>query len=235
VFIAMASAAQQEDHQSSGWPSAQAYGLALACLILGLAAGYFLRGTAPAAAAPTGQQTAASAPATGMGDPVAATQVTPEQMRHMADEQAKSLLADLARNPKDVAMLIKVGNTYYDAQQYKDAITYYQRALDLQPSNADVRTDMGTAYWYLGDADTAIREFDRSLQYNPTHPGTLLNLGVVKWQGKMDINGALAAWQKLLDTNPNFGERAQVEQLIARARQHANIKPGTKTDKPARM
>ncbi len=162
-------------------------------------------------------------------------QVTPDQMKHMADQQAKPLLADLARDPKDLPTLIKAGNTYYDAQQYKDAITYYQRALDVQPSNADVRTDMGTAYWYMGDADTALREFDRSLQYNPTHPGTLLNMGVVKWQGKMDVNGAVAAWQKLLDTNPNFSERAQVEQLIGRARQHANIKPGTKTDKPAKM
>jgi len=162
-------------------------------------------------------------------------QLSPEQLKHMAGEQSQPLLAELAQRPKDVSILTKIGNVYYDAQQYGEAIRYYKKVLDLQPANADVRTDMATCYWYLGDADHAIREFEKSLQYNPTHPGTLLNMGVVKWQGKMDVQGAVAAWEKLLDTNPNYPERAQIQELIARAKQHASIKPGTRTDKSAQF
>jgi cytochrome c-type biogenesis protein CcmH/NrfG len=48
----------------------------------------------------------------------------------------------------------------------------------------------------------------------------------------MDVNGAVAEWQRLLKDVPDYPERAKVEQLIAQAKQHSNIKPGTKTEKP---
>jgi cytochrome c-type biogenesis protein CcmH/NrfG len=91
---------------------------------------------------------------------------------------------------------------------------------------------MATAYYYLGDADRAIAELNTSLHYRPNHAQTLLNLGLIKWQAKMDIEGAVAAWQRLLDTNPNYEQAPQVKQMIAQARQHSNMKPGTKAKKP---
>jgi len=37
----------------------------------------------------------------------------------------------------------------------------------------------------------------------------------------------VAAWQKLLTTNPTYEGKDKVEQLIAQAKQHANVKAGT--------
>src|SRR5208283_3468613 len=96
-------------------------------------------------------------------------------------------------------------------QLYPTAIDYYQRALKIEPANTGVRTDMATAIWYTGNADGAIAEFQKSLSYEPNKANTLFNLGVVEWQGKMDIDKAVAAWQKLLATNPNYEEKAKVE------------------------
>jgi len=56
---------------------------------------------------------------------------------------------------------------------------------------------------------------------------------VVRWKGKMDIQGAVADWETLLKVDPNYPERAKVEQMIAEAKKHANIKPGERTSKPA--
>jgi len=47
----------------------------------------------------------------------------------------------------------------------------------------------------------------------------------------MDISKAVATWQKLLDTNPNYEGKDQVEDLIAQAQKHSGVKPGT-TAKP---
>lgn len=44
----------------------------------------------------------------------------------------------------------------------------------------------------------------------------------------MDINGAVADWQKLLATNPNYEGKDKVEQMIAEAKKHSGVKPGTK-------
>jgi len=48
----------------------------------------------------------------------------------------------------------------------------------------------------------------------------------------MDVNGAVADWEALLKANPNYQERAKIEQLISEVKTHASIKPATKTDKP---
>jgi cytochrome c-type biogenesis protein CcmH/NrfG len=209
------------------WTSMQAYTLIVICLLAGIAGGWFLRGSqSPVTAAAS--DTASSGAAMNSG---ANAQPTPQQMKQMADTQAAALLAQLQSDPNNADLLAKVGNIYYDTQQYPVAIDYYQRSLTAQPANPGVRTDLGTAYWYSGNPDSAITEFNQALSYAPNNANTLFNLGIVKWQGKMDIDGAVAAWQKLLNTNPNYENRQKVLDLIAEAKQHSGVKPGT-TAKP---
>jgi tetratricopeptide (TPR) repeat protein len=145
----------------------------------------------------------------------------------MADTQAGPLIEKLKTDPNNVGLLENVGNVYYDAQLFPTAIDYYQRALKAEPANTGVRTDMATAYWYTGNADTAIEEFQKSLSYEPNKANTLFNMGVVEWQGKMDIDRAVATWQRLLDTNPNYEGKEKVLQLMAQAQKHSGVKPGT--------
>jgi len=147
-------------------------------------------------------------------------------MKRMADVQAAPLLEQLKSKPADAGLLASIGNVYYDTQQFPTAIDYYNRALKLQPANSNVRTDLATAYWYEGNADGAIAEFKQALVYEPNKANALFNLGVVQWQGKMDVEGAVATWQKLLATNPSYDNRDKVLSLIEQARKHANVKPG---------
>jgi cytochrome c-type biogenesis protein CcmH/NrfG len=153
----------------------------------------------------------------------------------MADKQAEPILAQLKNSPSDPRLLAEAGNVYYDAQQYRAAIEYYDRALRVEPKNANVRTDMGTAYFYLGDSDRALQEFQTALKDDPKHGQTMFNMGMVQWQGKGDAPAAVATWEKLLKTVPDYPERARVEEMLAKAKQHGSIKPGTKTAKPASM
>jgi tetratricopeptide (TPR) repeat protein len=206
---------------STEWTSPQAYTLAVICLLIGVVGGWLFRGSQSPAAATLVADANASAPGA-MG-----VQPSAEQMKKMADIQAAPLLEKLKSDANNADLLARVGNIYYDAQQYPAAIDYYQRSLKTQPANADIRTDMATAYWYMGDADTAITEFNRALSYEPNKANTLFNLGVVKWQGKMDVKGAVASWEKLLQTNPNYEAKDKVLQLMAEAKKHSGVKPGT--------
>ena len=78
-------------------------------------------------------------------------------------------------------------------------------------------TDLGTAYWYTGDADGAIAQFTKVLAIAPTKPDTLFNLGIVKWQGKKDVQERSSLGRHLLDANPNYENREKVLQLVAQA------------------
>jgi tetratricopeptide (TPR) repeat protein len=77
---------------------------------------------------------------------------------------------------------------------------------------------MGTAIWYSGDPDQAIREYEQALKDEPDHPQTLFNMGVVKWQGKQDGKAALKLWEKLLAANPNYADRQKVEAMMQQVR-----------------
>ncbi|HVM92014.1 MAG TPA: tetratricopeptide repeat protein [Terriglobales bacterium] len=206
------------------WTGVQAYTLAVICLLLGMAGGWLIRGS-QSSAAPV---QAASAPAPSAMGAAPNAQPTPEQLKQMADTQAAPMLEKLKSDPNNPELLSSIGNFYYDAQQFPIAVDYYKRALKAKPADAAVRTDMATAYWYMGNADEAIAEFNKSLTYEPNKPNTLFNRGMVKWQGKMDINGAVADWEKLLATNPNYEGKDKVEQMIAEAKKHSDVKPGTK-------
>jgi tetratricopeptide (TPR) repeat protein len=206
------------------WTSVQAYVLAVICLLVGIAGGWFIRGSqSPAAARETVSASAPAAADANAGTPTP----TPAAMQKMADTQAGPLLEKLKEDPANAGLLANLGNVYYDAQQFPTAIDYYQRALKTEPANTGVRTDMATAYWYLGNADAAIAEFQKSLSYEPNKANTLFNLGIVEWQGKMDIDKAVATWQKLLDTNPNYEAKDKVLELMAQAKKHSGVKPGT--------
>jgi cytochrome c-type biogenesis protein CcmH/NrfG len=196
-----------------GWSGSQAYILAAFCLLLGVALGYLFRGSA-SPVAPTSASTAAQQPGN----------ISPQQSAdtQAALAQAAAPLIDaVKRDPNDYDSLVKLGNLFYDGQQFPNAIQYYERALAIHPENPDVRTDMGTAYWYVGDADKALAAMQTSLKYRPGHPQTLFNLGWVRWQGKADAKGAVDAWQQLLKTNPDYPQKQQVEQYIAKAKEHA--------------
>jgi cytochrome c-type biogenesis protein CcmH/NrfG len=203
----------QSTNAQAGWTATQAYLLAVFCLLLGVALGYLFRGSASPATATT----AAAA------QPVGASQQQSSAEAQAAFQQAAApLLEAIKKDPADYDSLVKLGNMFYDAQQFPAAIEYYDRALTIHPENPDVRTDMGTAYWYSGNADKALAAMETSLKYRPGHPQTLFNLGWVKWQGKADPKGAIEAWERLLKTNPDYPQKQQVEQYIAKAKEHAS-------------
>jgi cytochrome c-type biogenesis protein CcmH/NrfG len=232
----MSQTAQSNNSNSNaGFTTVQAYTLAVITLVIGIAVGYFARGSASPFVTPDTTQAAAPA-ATGGGNMGMAPAQLPgigsgQQQQGASPEMlakaAEPLLTTLQSNPGDVETVIKLGNLYYDGQVYPQAIQYYEKALAIQPKNADVRTDLGTAYWYTGDPDKAIASFEKALAIRPNHPDTLFNLGIVRWQGKKDPKGAVVVWEKLLETNPAYPQKQQVQTLIERAKMHgANANQG---------
>lgn len=195
----------------SGWTGTQAYLFAAFCLLLGVALGYLFRGSASSPVSANRPQQAEDAqPQSQQGD-----------MQAKLAQAAGPLMEAVNKNPNDYDSLVKLGNLFYDGQQYAGAVQYYERAVGIHPENVDVRTDLGTAYWYSGNADQAIASLETALKYSPGHPQTLFNLGWVRWQGKGDPKGAIEAWERLLKANPNYPQREQIEQYIAKAKEHA--------------
>jgi cytochrome c-type biogenesis protein CcmH/NrfG len=143
------------------------------------------------------------------------------------------MLEQVNKNPNDFDALIKIGGYYFAAQQFDKAATFYEKAANVKPT-ADVLTKLSNAQFYGGAGDKAIDTLNRALQLDPKFANALYNLGMLKWQVRGDVKGAIASWEKLLKvTDPNNPNRAAVEKMIYRAKEHEKMSSGKKTEKPA--
>jgi tetratricopeptide (TPR) repeat protein len=199
----------------------------IAGVIFGLIAGWIIgaqqaTSRAPAAAAPS----AAAAPASSGAAPAA-----------VLDEQKVQALKTVAeREPSNASARTELGNLYFDAERYDDAIKWYGEAVKLLPSDPNLSTDLGVSYYYTNQPDRALAQFAHSLEINPKHTKTLLNMGIVKAFGKQDLEGASKAWQQVIDIAPDSAEgQAARRALDSMKSAHPNMNGtpgGTPTPKP---
>ena len=110
------------------------------------------------------------------------------------------------RDETSAAPRVQLGNLYFDAEKYDQAIEWYSAALKLAPKDVNVSTDLGVSYYYTNQPDKALAQFDVSLELDPTHIKTLLNVGIVKAFGKQDLAGAEKAWQQAITLSPDSPE-----------------------------
>ncbi len=177
---------------------ADSIAFALSGILFGVIVGWILgsqqAATAPAAAA-AATPAAAAAPAEGRAP-----------APPLDEARLKTLIASAGSEPTNPAPRVQLGNLYFDAERYTDAVQWYEDALRLQPKDANVSTDLGVAYYYTNEPDKAIAQFEQSLAIDPAHTKTMLNMGIVKAFGKQDLAGASAAWQQVIATAPNSQE-----------------------------
>lgn len=178
-------------------PESIAFGIA--GVVFGLIAGWIIgsqqAGLRPgqppvAVSAPAQQAPAAAAPAAAILD----------------ETKVKALTTVAEQQPTSPQPRIELGNLYFDAERYTDAIKWYSDALTLAPTDVNVSTDLAVSYYYTNQPDRALEQFEASLKLNPKHSKTLLNQGIVRAFGKQDLVGAEQSWQQVIQLEPNSAE-----------------------------
>jgi len=105
-------------------------------------------------------------------------------------------------NPQNAEAWIQLGNEYFDSDQYEKAIQAYTKSLELKPNNANVWTDMAIMYRRSGKPEEAIKGFDKAIEVDPKHEIARLNKGIVLLHDLKDTDGAIKAWEELIEINP---------------------------------
>lgn len=167
--------------------------------LFGLIIGWVLGTQQAQRSAPVMAPVAQSAPA--QQQPPASAQPVP-----LDAERVKALESVAAQNANDAQSRVQLGNMFFDAEQYAQAITWYEQAIKINPRDPNVSTDLGVAYYYVNQPDRALAQFEHSLEVDPRHIKTLLNVGIVRAFGKQDLPGAARAWQQVVDLSPDSPE-----------------------------
>jgi cytochrome c-type biogenesis protein CcmH/NrfG len=131
------------------------------------------------------------------------------------EAQAAALRTIADKDPANAQSRVQLGNMYFDAERYQDAIQWYEAALKLNPGDVSVSTDLGVCFYYTNQPDRAVRQMEESLRLDARHTKTLLNLGIVKAFGKQDLAGAAAAWEEVVRVAPGSQEAAAAQRSLA--------------------
>jgi len=167
--------------------------------LFGLIIGWVLGTQNATGAARVAAPVAQAAPATA-GAPAA------QQPPPLDPARVQALQTVAEKDPKNTESRVQLGNLFFDAEQYPQAITWYEQAFALNPADPNVSTDLGVAYYYTNQPDKALAQFDKSLATDPKHIKTLLNVGIVRAFGKNDLAGAAKAWEEVVAISPDSPE-----------------------------
>ncbi len=132
------------------------------------------------------------------------------------EERAADLRIRAENNSKDVESRVALGKLYFDAHRFDQAIPWYEQALAVAPNDVDVSTDLGVSYYYMQQPGRAVAQFERSLEVDPMHAKTYLNLGIVRAFGLQDLNGALTAWERVIEIAPDSVEAIAAQDALDR-------------------
>jgi cytochrome c-type biogenesis protein CcmH/NrfG len=179
----------------------------VAGMCFGIILGWVI-GTQQAKSASIAPVVAGAAPATPAAAPAQ------RQPPPLDEARVTALNATLATNPKDASAMVQLGNTYFDAEKFDDAIKWYQSALEIEPANADASTDLGVSYFYTDRPDQALAQFERSLTIDPRHTKTMLNKGIVLAFGKQDVRAATEEWKKVVTLAPDSAEGQAARKML---------------------
>ncbi|MHB0976088.1 MAG: tetratricopeptide repeat protein [Candidatus Aquicultorales bacterium] len=122
--------------------------------------------------------------------------------------------APVTTNPQNFQEFVQAGNSYQDQKQYGKAVEMYTKALEKDPKNVDVRTDLAIAYFYSNKPQDAIKQALEGIKYNPNHPKVHYNLGIF-YQSVGNNAEAKKELEAYLKLEPNGDSASQAQQILA--------------------
>ena len=132
-----------------------------------------------------------------------------------------ALEAAAADAPDDDVSRLALGDLYFRARRFEQAILWYEAALELSQDHVDVGTNLGVSYYYAGQTERAVAQFEQSLEIDPLNQRALLSLGIVRAFGLQDIEGATALWDRVIEIAPDSAEgRAARDSLDRMGKAH---------------
>ena len=83
----------------------------------------------------------------------------------------------MEKNPNDIGALLKIAHAFYNLNQFKEASSFYKKALENDPENPIILTSLGATLLGLRQHDKAIPLLEKAFKLDGEHVDTINNLG----------------------------------------------------------
>jgi len=121
-----------------------------------------------------------------------------------ADKELEGKQAKLSNLPLTAEGYFRKGNELANSDELDLAITAYEKALTLNPYNANTLRNLASAYAYNAQFNKAILNLQLAIKQQPGRADMFATLGMI-FQTKKNSQKALIAYQKAAKINPGLG------------------------------
>ncbi|MBL8985104.1 MAG: tetratricopeptide repeat protein [Gemmatimonadetes bacterium] len=115
--------------------------------------------------------------------------------------------AALARDPRNVDLIIALGIAQSGAQQFREAIETFTRGLAIAPNHPMLYRWRGHRYLSVREFDKAAADLTHALSLDPANYGALFHLGIIRFL-RGDFPGAAELFRRAQPVAPDAGELA---------------------------
>ena len=107
-------------------------------------------------------------------------------------------------DPNSVLVHEMSGEIMESMKNYDGAVAEYKKAVEMQPQRAGTHYKLANAYWFLGEWDAAVKEFQLELANDPANCAAQGQIGDILIEQRLNFEEGLAAVDKALAICPNL-------------------------------
>lgn len=133
--------------------------------------------------------------------------------------RVQELKRAIQADPRQLDPVRELAHLYHDAGMWSDAISVYEKAVELAPDNPDLWTDLGVCLQEMNQLDRALESFRHAQKLSPTHWQSLYNIVVVAGFGLGRFDEAQQALDRLATVHPEAPNLDRLREGLAKAKQ----------------
>jgi tetratricopeptide (TPR) repeat protein len=96
-----------------------------------------------------------------------------------------------------------IGSEYENEDKLDVAISYYTKAIQLNPKYSEAYSNLGDAYRKKGDFENALKDLNQGIELNPRNAKAHANRGL-SYFDKLDYQAAIRDFTKAIEIDPQF-------------------------------
>jgi len=122
---------------------------------------------------------------------------------------------------------INLGGALLQKGLVDEAISQYQKALEINPRFAEARFDLGDAFLQKGMVDAAISQYRKAVEIKPDYAQAQYSLGCALFQ-KGEVEEAIARYEKATEIKPGYAQAYTNWAHVLATSRKASVRNGPK-------
>jgi tetratricopeptide (TPR) repeat protein len=169
--------------------------------------------------------------------PAAAASSNPEDQGNYAEPLAEDQgEGALDARKYAAASFYNRGSAFLTANRDDDAITQFQKAVELNPDDADAFYGWGLALYHKHDLDAAIAKLRKATALNPSYANAYYNWGLALY-AENNVSGAISKFEKTVELDSDYADayynwalalsrKGELNEAILKFQKATELKPG---------